>query len=317
MNRLERDGTDCFLSVFIPTYNRAYCLPRTLESLTHSTSKDFEVLIVDDGSTDETRAVVSAWKRQVGFPVEYIHQSNAGKHAAHNRAVQRARGTLFLTVDSDDSLLPDAVSRLKEYWEAIPPARRDQFAGVCGLVLEENGSVSGDPYPRDVLDVSYLELDRFGDISGEKREALRTEVLSRYLYPVISGETFIRPTLIYRRIGHNYKTRFVNVPLIVGRTEPDGITRNLRRYRALNPHGMRLAFLEEVTLHDRYMDPRQLQRNHVRYVRYSWNSGIGALAQFKEVKHKARWLRALPEGTLSALGDLVRRRVRPDWAPRR
>jgi glycosyltransferase involved in cell wall biosynthesis len=306
-----------FFTVFVPTYNRAYCLGRAIDSVRASSCQDLELLIVDDGSEDGTRAVVEDWAGRAGFPVRYLYQSNAGKHAAHNRATQQAEGFLMLTLDSDDSLLPEALAAIKHHWNDIPPATRDHYAGVGGLVLEEDGSISGTPYPQDVLDATFLQLDTIAGLRGDKREALRVDVLRRFPYPTFPGENFIRPTFILRRLAHEYRTRFVNVPFVLGRRESDGVTRNLRRYRARNPRGMRLTFLEEVTLHDRYMDPRQLQRNHVRYVRYSWNSGIGALAQFREVKHKARWLRALPEGTLSALGDLVRRKVRPDWAPRK
>jgi hypothetical protein len=78
-----------------------------------------------------------------------------------------------------------------------------------------------------------------------------------------------------------------------------------------NPRGLRLAFLEEVNLHDRYTDRKQLHRYHVRYVRFSLNSGIGLLRQLHEVKHPWHWLAALPEGLGSWLGDRLSALVRP------
>jgi glycosyltransferase involved in cell wall biosynthesis len=294
-------------TIFIPSYNRAYCLGRALQSVADSTCKDLEVVLIDDGSTDATRDLVAEWQQRALFRLRYIYQENAGKAAAHNRAVEAARGFMFLTLDSDDSLLPDALEQVLLYWEAIAEDRRPEFAGIGGLLLEEDGTVSGTRYARDVIDSDFLEIRSFGKVHGDKREAIRTDVLREFPYPMIPGEKHVRPDFIFRRIGHRYKTRFVNTPLVIGRREADGISHNRRRLRERNPKGLHLAFLEEITLHDAYTDRRQLQRLHARYVRFALHSGIGPLEQFREVKHKLRWLAALPAGIGAWLGDKLRR----------
>jgi glycosyltransferase involved in cell wall biosynthesis len=298
-------------TIFVPTYNRAYCLPRALDSIAQSTCQDLEIIVVDDGSTDDTRAVVAAWTASHDLPLHYLYQPNAGKHAAHNQAVAQAQGFMFLTLDSDDSLLPGALAAVRQYWEAIPSAERHRFAGIGGLLQEEDGSISGTTYPAEVVDSDYLEIDALGYVHGDKREALRTHVLREFPYPVFPGENHLRPSLILRRLGHKYRTRFINVPLVLGRREDDGISANRRRYRVRNPRGLRLAFLEEVNLHDRYTDRKQLHRYHVRYVRFSLNSGVGLLSQLREVKHPWHWLAALPEGLGSWLGDRLSALVWP------
>ena len=312
-SRMPGEGTDSgdggpgyAFTVFIPTYNRAYCLPRALESIAASSFRDFEVLVIDDGSTDDTRALIEQWRNQAGFPIRYFYQPNAGKTAAHNLAVEKARGFLFLTLDSDDSLLPEALGEAKRHWELIPEGKKREFAGIGGLLQEEDGSISGTRYPSDIIDSDYLEIDSLGYIHGDKREAIRTQVLREFPYPTIEGENWMRPSLIFRRMAHRYKTRFVNVPLVLGRREPDGITMNRKLHRTRNPRGLRIAFLEEITLHDAYIEPTQLHRYHVRYIRFSLNSRVGLLAQYREVKHRLRWLAALPEGIGSWLGDRLR-----------
>jgi glycosyltransferase involved in cell wall biosynthesis len=263
--------------------------------------------LLDDGSTDDTRELVTEWRRRGLFELRYFYQENAGKAAAHNRAVKAARGFFFLTLDSDDSLIPDALERVLAQWEAIPPGERQDFAGVGGLLLEEDGSVSGNRYAREVIDSSFLAIRRFGRIRGDKREAIRTEVLREYPYPMIPGEKHVRPDLILRRMAHRYRTRFVNIPLVVGRREPDGLSHNRQRLRERNPKGLHLAFLEEVTLNDAYTDRPQLRRLHARYVRFALHSGIGLRGQYHEVKHKWLWITALPAGFGSWLGDHLRR----------
>jgi len=304
-------------TIFIPTYNRAYCLGRALQSVADSTCKDLEVVLVDDGSTDGTRALIDAWQQRGLFALRYIFQENAGKAAAHNRAVGAARGFMFLTLDSDDSLLPDALAQVLEHWDSIPQERRPEFAGIGGLLLEEDGNVSGTRYARDVIDSDFLAIRSFGKVHGDKREAIRTEVLREYPYPMLPGEKHVRPDLIFRRMAHRYKTRFVNTPLVIGRREPDGISHNRRRIRERNPKGLRLAFLEEITLHDAYTGPKQLQRLHARYVRFALHSGVGPFEQYREVKHKQRWFAALPAGIGAWLGDRLRRLMRAAYRNRR
>jgi glycosyltransferase involved in cell wall biosynthesis len=309
-------------TVFIPTYNRAYCLPRALQSVVASTCQDLEVVVIDDGSTDDTRTVIAEWQTRAPFPLRYFFQANAGKANAHNRAVAEAQGYFFLNLDSDDSLIPGALAAVLAEWRAVPEAERAGLSGIAGLLLEEDGSVSGTPYPSDRVDSDYLEIHSLGYVHGDKREATRTSVLREFPYPSFPGERHVRDNLIFRRMAHRYRTRFVNLPLVVGRREPDGITANIRRYREQNPQGMRLAFLEEITLNDAYLDGRQIHRNTVRYVRYSLHSGVGLLRQAREVKHRLRWLAALPEGLGSWLGDRLRSMIRgglrrAGWRPRR
>jgi glycosyltransferase involved in cell wall biosynthesis len=297
-------------TVYIPTFNRAALLSKALESVAAQTYRDFEVIVVDDGSTDETRAVVDAWIAKAAFPLRYIWQENQGMHASHNTAVAHARGRMVMRLDSDDTLLPEALERIKRRWEAIPDPDKPKFAGVAGLCLNDDGTISGERYPRDVIDSDYLEIFTYCRMNGERREALRTEVLREYPFPRIDGERRLRSTLILRRMAHRYKIRFTNDVLQVNRHAVGGISANRFRYRMLYPKGQRLYFLEEATLNERYTPRKALRRHHVQYVRYSLHSGVGLRRQAAEVKHHTLWYAALPEGVLTWLADLLRMRLR-------
>ena len=137
-------------TVFTPTYNRAATLPRVYASLAAQTCRDFEWLVVDDGSTDGTAALVEGWRRAAPFPLRYLRQANAGKHVAHNRGVAAARGALFLTLDSDDACVPEALARFRHHWEAIPAAARGGFSAVTALCVDPAGQLLGPPFPRDI-----------------------------------------------------------------------------------------------------------------------------------------------------------------------
>ena len=92
---LSDTGYQYTFTVFTPTFNRACTLHRVYESLSAQTYRDFEWLVVDDGSSDDTRKLIDTWERQARFPLRYIYQPNQGKHVAFNRGVREARGELF------------------------------------------------------------------------------------------------------------------------------------------------------------------------------------------------------------------------------
>ena len=118
------------LTVFTPTFNRAHTLPRAYASLQRQTSRDFAWLVIDDGSTDGTGALIALWKTSADFRIDYVYQENRGKHAAHNRAVAYAASALLMIMDSDDELLPDAVLRITEEWKGMSEEERGRIAGI-------------------------------------------------------------------------------------------------------------------------------------------------------------------------------------------
>ncbi len=297
-------------TIFIPTFNRAHVLPRTLESVARQTYRNFETLIIDDGSTDGTDDLVRSLKRDFDFPIVYHWQPNQGHLAAHNHALTLARGEFFIRLDSNDSLLPEALEKIKEHWDLIPEEKKNRFAGIVGLCLEDDETLTGTPFPKDILDSDYLQVAGTGNISGEKREATRTSVLRKFPYPMIEGERHIRPTMIFWRMALEYKMRFVNVPLMINRHDPDGITKHRFEFRMKNPKGLRLVFLEQITLFSSYLGPRKLLRSHIRFIRYSLHSGVGFIRQFGEVKHHFVWLLALPAGTFKWMLYVLRKTVK-------
>jgi glycosyltransferase involved in cell wall biosynthesis len=307
-NKMKPASSEFTFTIFIPTYNRAYELDATFKSIERLMYKDFEVLIVDDGSTDGTRELVESWRSKVHFPVKYVYKSNGGKCSAHNVALKHASGFLFFPVDAGDLVLPEALNEIKSKWENIPVDARENFAGICGLCLKDDGSISGAPFARDIIDSDFNEIYSRSVMKSEKRWAVRLSVYKKYPYPTFDGEKYIRPTLVLRRISHEYKLRFINVPLQIERQESDGIRSNEFWHNYNSPKGQRLYFLEEVTLNDRYHGLKKQYRLHVHYVRYSLHAGVGILSQFKEVKHRFFWILAVSRGVVKWRKDLVKAR---------
>ena len=205
---------DYLFTVFTPTYNRAHTLHRVYDSLVSQTFRDFEWLVVDDGSTDRTRELLSGWRREVDFPIRYLYQPNQGKHVAYNLAVPKARGALFLTLDSDDGCVPHALETLKLHWESIPRERRARFSAVTVLCVDQHGQIVGDSFPKGTFDSDILELEYRWNLCGEKWGFQRTDVMRQFPFPVPPMRlSHIPEGIVWSRIARKYKTRYVNDPL--------------------------------------------------------------------------------------------------------
>jgi glycosyltransferase involved in cell wall biosynthesis len=272
-------------TVFTPAYNRAHTLPRVFQSLQRQTFRDFEWLIVDDGSTDHTRDVVTQLQAEAGFPIRYLLQPHSGKHVAFNRGVREAAGELFLSLDSDDRCLPEALERFKFHWDAIPTDRKAEFSAVTALWMDENGRVVGDRFPKDTIDSDSLELTFKFHVRGDKWGFHRTSVLRENPFPEPPGLMFVPESVVWYAIARRHKTRFVNECLGVCHNGPLAGDR-LSRLTTTTALGRRFAHLS--ILND-YRDVHQISlgrraRSALNYGRYSFLCAIGVLPQILAAK---------------------------------
>jgi glycosyltransferase involved in cell wall biosynthesis len=296
-----------FFTVFTPTYNRANTLPRVYESLKSQTFRDFEWLIVDDGSSDNTSEIIAKWQTEADFSVRYIYQPNRGKPAAFNRGVQEAAGELFLTLDSDDSCLPQALERLKYHWDDIPPERRKRFSAVTALCRDQYGRLSGTKFPKDVMDSDSVEMFLNRKIQGEKWGFQRTEALREFPFPHLAEQKFVPESVVWMALSRKYKTRFVNEILRTWNIQ-DGATDHLS-YLNRNVIWGR-AYFYKFVLND-FIEwlpkaPLGMFRSAVLFSRYSFGLGKNFLSQLRELKNlrsKLLVTAGLPFGFLIYLRD--------------
>jgi glycosyltransferase involved in cell wall biosynthesis len=265
------------ISVITATYQRAGTLPRLYESLLAQTTRDFEWVIVDDGSTDETAELIAAWRGEADFHIEYSRQENQGKHAAINRTVERARGELCAMIDSDDWYEPEALERMLATWESIPAGRRDSYADVEGLRVDPEGKLVCDAYPEDVFDSNAFELIALHGVYGDKIGMYRREVLAAFPFPEDMG-WHVTPALVWNRIAARYATRYVNQTWAFTDYRAGGLTDRETELRLRFP-ASQLAYWREYAAMPRPMKAKSRLRAHANCVRYSLLDGIGARAQ--------------------------------------
>lgn len=214
-------------TVALPTYNRAELLPKVFGSLQRQTFRDFEVVVINDGSTDSTAEYLDQVQDGMSFRVQTIHQSNAGRSAALNRAFPHARGELFLIMDDDDQLLPDALEKLWRQWQSIPASRRSGFCGVAGLCIGADNAVLGSRFPEDPLDSDFFTMRYRLNVRGDKKEAVRSDLVRDFQFKLFPGERRVPTSALWYWLARRFQTRFFNGVCAMKGYRDDGMTNNL------------------------------------------------------------------------------------------
>lgn len=224
------------ITVFTPTYNRGYIINKLYESLKKQTNKDFEWLVVDDGSTDNTQEIFNnIILNEKNFPVRYIKKQNGGKHRAINRGVLEARGNLFFIVDSDDFLSCDAIEKIYGWVSSI--GKDHKYAGVSGCRGHFDSTViGGKGIGGGYVDATNLERKK-KNLLGDKAEVYFTEVLKKYPFPEFDGENFITEEVVWNKIAADgYYLRWFSDVIYFTEYLPDGLTKSKNLF-GKNPQG--------------------------------------------------------------------------------
>jgi len=305
------------ISVVTATYNRAATLPALYASIA-AQDVDVEWVVVDDGSGDHTAELVAGMAETAPFPIRLLRQPNRGKHVALNRGIPMARGAMAVLVDSDDELLPGGLARLLRRWQEIPPERRNDFFGVVGRCLDEEGRLIGDGFPGTwPVDCGWHDAVYVHRARGDRSGLLRTDILSDYPFPEPDGRSFVMEGMVWRQIGRRYLTRYVDDPLVLVDTSgPDRLTR-----RPLGEIGAALrdnyaAVLAQDLPWFRH-SPALFLRAAVQYARLGLAERISLRRQAAELPGPARllWASALPLSVALWLRDRRGRgRTGPDAA---
>ena len=241
------------VTIFTPSYNRAHTLPMLYKSLCKQTCKNFEWLIVDDGSTDNTEEIISEYKSQtLDFPILYHKKENGGKHTAINRGVELAKGELFFIVDSDDVLTSDAVATILNDWKDI---RDKNLCGISYLRGYSETEVIGDEQPVDHGIDNFVNVRFNLGIGGDKAEVWVTEYLRLYPYPVFEGEKFFGETWLWIKLARERDMLWVNKIIYITEYLEGGLSKSGRALRIKCPMGGLTNALElmskEFTLKNR------------------------------------------------------------------
>lgn len=290
------------LTVFTPSYNRAYLLPRLYESLLKQTNKTFIWLIIDDGSSDNTSELVMSWIKEGHLDIRYKFQENLGMHGAHNTAYELIDTELNVCIDSDDLMPENAVEMILNFWDEN---KSEDYAGILGLDAFKNGEiVSNRKFPENIKSGKYFELKSKHKLKGDIKFVYRTDIIKQFPpYPIFTDEKFVPLGYKYMLIDQKYNMLFLNKVLCIVEYMEDGSTMNIFKQYVRNPKGfsherkMRIkysySFIEKV-------------KNSIHYVSsaiFSMNSNF-----IRESTNKLLTIMVIPLGII--LNIYIRLKIR-------
>ena len=256
------------ITILTPTYNRRDGLERLYHSLLAQTSKNFEWVIIDDGSTDDTKLFVDNIPMKM-FVVHYIYKQNGGKHTALNLGISQIGTELTFIVDSDDYLTEDAVEVINQCYQRY--RGESNISGYAFLRQFPDGSINGKRFCKDEWVTSYIEsrINSY-DTNSDKAEVYFTRCLKEFPFPEYPGEKFLGEDIVWCRVARKYQMVHVNKAIYVGDYQDDGLTQNRRSHNIASPLGCmkRSAEFLENDINIKYR-----LKNGIQYVVYGKFAG--------------------------------------------
>lgn len=238
------------VTIFTPTYNRAHLLPNLYKSLCMQTSLNFEWLIVDDGSSDNTEVIVKLWIVEKKIRIRYYKKENGGKHTAINMGAKLANGELFFIVDSDDTITNDAIETLITEWERV----RDQ--NLCGMSFLKGEKINGEIkcrkesiYPKDNIISNIIEMKYNRGVSADTAEVWTTECIRKHPFTVYPGEHFMSEGVVWIRMCKEKDLLIRNKIIYIYEYLEGGLTKQGKKLRFLCPKGGIEGSLETMSHH--------------------------------------------------------------------
>lgn len=223
------------ISVITPTYNRAYILPQCYESLCKQTNPEFEWIVVDDGSTDNTEELINGFIQEGKIKIKYYNQPNGGKHRAHNLAVDKCSGELCVCLDSDDMLAPNAVEKASMVWTT---SQENNCIGILALRgdLESHKPICSS-VPYGVSKATMSELRDVYGFEGDTVLFFNTQILKTNKFKEFEGEKFLTEGNLYTDLDRLGYMILIDEVLYYCEYRPDGLTAKYHKLLYDNPKG--------------------------------------------------------------------------------
>lgn len=281
-------------TVFTATYNREHLLENVYNGLKKQTFNDFEWLIVDDGSTDNTKKLVDRFVSENKMYINYIYKENGGKHTAINIGVENSNGELFFIVDSDDGVLENSLEIVNNEWDLQKDKKG--LSGVVGLCVLKDGQIVGDNMPDDKKIYNFTDLYFKFNIDGDKSLVFATDVLKKYRFPEVEGVKFLPESVVWHEISKKYDMVCVNKPLRVVEYLDDGLTKNILSKNALKGRAWEFLYLINQKTYPINRYPYMWIKNYINLARYSLLSGTSRFRDIDRLFDRYMYVMLFPLG---------------------
>lgn len=274
-------------TVFTPVYNRSSVLFRPYESLVKQTVRNFEWIMIDDGSTDDSWETIQSFRAD--FPIRTVRcPENQGKHVVWNQGVDLATGDFFVPLDSDDTCVPETLETFESLWKTIPTDQQRHYSGINVLCMNpDTYQIIGDPFPQDSFDSNNLELQYKYHLRGEKWGCIRTDILRKFRFPE-QYTTFLPENYLWFQIAREYKVRCANTPLrFYYLDQENSLSKHIPKFIAQNNRLKALLFYQAWHLNTNYdwllQSKKDLMITGGNLFRFGFHMGCSALQLAKKI----------------------------------
>lgn len=285
------------ITVFTPAYNRADLLPRCYQSMVSQTNKNFVWMVIDDGSSDNTRELIESWISDTSdIEIQYYYKENGGLHTAYNEAIAHIQTTLCVCIDSDDWMPENAIQIILDYWDKYGS---NKVAGIVGLDFTSDGKVIGDPLPaQKIVNLIDLMVGKYPLINGDRTIVVRTELYKKYApMKVFPGEKNFNPHYMHLQISKEYDFLVLNENLRFVEYQPGGMSDSMLKQYRNSPN----SFAEIRKLYLSFQDaPVKFKIRHSIHLAADRALSGNVLLSVKENPHKLLAWMALPMGLILA-----------------
>ena len=272
-------------SIYSPVFNGAKCIHRVHKSLANQTFRDFEWLIINDASTDNSSEVIKELIKSCDFPVNFVDlEKNIGFNRSLNLALEKANGEFFLIAHADDEFVPDALQAMTEAWDTLPAEVQKTLQGVKCNCNDQYGNLIGDLCPQDYWVADIFDLLYKYKVRGEKWGFIKTELRREFPFP--EEEKFVPESVIWHRMYYKYKALFINRSLRIYYVDDDvNSLSQTTKARSKFSKGKRMLPLDYINYYFPRVgyNPKIMLVNLMVYWQFTFLSGIGISKGLKDI----------------------------------
>ena len=288
------------LTIHTATYNRAYILKNAYDSLRKQTCKDFEWIITDDGSEDNTESLVNEWINDDtnGFKIVYNKLSHVGIPRALNSGVNLSHTDWFMMLDSDDYLKPNTVELALQWLEEIKD--KPNFAGIGFARCFPNGEFMKNQTPKIDSNLGYVDAThtdrKLYNLNMDMCEVHRVSVLKQYPFQFWENESYAPEQLnFYQMALDGFLLRWRAEKLYICDYLPDGQTKDDHLVKN-NPMGFAMMYNQNILL------SKSLKEKCINVIRMTaLATYAGHLSYIKDCNNRLLAVLTLPAGLALAL----------------
>lgn len=251
------------LTLYTPCYNKGKTISRTYDSLLSQTCYDFEWIIINDGSTDDSKKIIDSFKTDL-FPIRIVHKANEGLSSVMNMATQMAQGEFILRVDGDDWLISEGVETIHNALNKYN-MQDTKLGGIVFLTEFADGTKCGFHPFEEAYRCNFMDYREKYKAIGDRAEVFKTSCFKEFPMPFFPNERFMLESYTWRKFSDKYDVIYYNKSIYKREYNNASITNNWPNIGFQNPKGIQLDLSDYLYRKISYKNKIKASINYFRY----------------------------------------------------